>query len=220
LTKISCLEAGIRNAKLTNPTQRCVVSTKGEMMLRNAVLLQQAMVAAMIKAGALAHSEIAAIHDDLASHGLSGIERLTAIASTLAAVTAKRHAAEAETFLRCLQDLTRPTSGFAQIAPRRDPAMRRDHVIMAARCLDSRFDRLARNFADAAVASDQAAAVETVLLARLLAAHRPNLIRSALLAVGRAIAAPGFQPGEIVAIGADPAHDGDPAMSEALRRAS
>jgi hypothetical protein len=188
-------------------------------MVRNAVLLQQAMVAAMVRAGALAHGQIAAMHDDLASHGLSGIERLTAIATTIASVTAKRHADEAEMFLRCLQDLTRPTSGFAQIAPRRDPAMRCDHVITTARRLDSGFDHLARNLAEAAVASDQAAAVEIVLLARLLAAHRPNLIRSALLAVGRAIAAPGFQPGEIVAIG-DPAQGGDLTMSEGIRRAS
>jgi hypothetical protein len=189
------------------------------MTVRNAVLLQQAMVAAMVKAGPLAHGEIAAMRDDLASHGLSGIERLSAIASTIASVTAKRHAAEADAFLRCLQDLTRPTSGFAQIAPRRDPAMRWDHISMAARGLDSGFDRLARNLADAAVAGDQAAAVEIVLLARLLAAHRPNLIRSALLAVGRAIAAPSFQPGEIVAIGGDRDHGGEPTMSEELRRA-
>src|SRR5258707_5971823 len=190
------------------------------MTVRNAVLLQQAMVAAMVKAGALAHGEITAICDDLASDRLSGIERLTAIASTIAAVTAKRHAGEAQAFLRCLQDLTRPTSGFAQIAERRDAAMRRDHIAMATRRLDSGFDRLARNLADAAVAGDQAAAVEIVLLARLLAAHRPNPIRSALLAVGRAIAAPSFQPGEIVAICGDRDHGGEPTMSEELRRAS
>jgi hypothetical protein len=190
------------------------------MMVRNAVLLQQAMVAAMVKAGALAHGDIAAIHDDLASHGLTGIERLSAIAGTIASITAKRHAAEAETFLRCLQDLTRPTSGFAQIAPRRDPATRRDHVVIAAQRLDSGFDRLARNLAEAAVASDQAAAVEIVLLARLLAAHRPNLIRSALLAVDRAIAEPGFQPGDIVVIGGDKPHGDELPMNEELRRAS
>src|SRR5258708_20058734 len=109
------------------------------MTVRNAVLLQQAMVAAMVKAGPLAHGEIAAIRDDRASHGLSGIERLSTIASTIASVTAKRHAAEADAFLRCLQDLTRPTSGFAQIAPRRDPAMRCDHTTMPPKPLHTRF---------------------------------------------------------------------------------
>lgn len=188
--------------------------------MRNAVVLQQAMVGAMVKAGPLAHGEITAICGDLASDGLSGIERLIAIASTIASVTAKRHAAEADAFLRCLQDLTRPTSGFAQVAERRGTAMRCNHIGMAARRLDSGFDRLARTLADAAVASEQAAAVEIVLLARLLAAHRPNLIRSALLAVGRAIAAPGFQPGEIVAISADREHGGEQTVSEELRRAS
>jgi hypothetical protein len=190
------------------------------MTVRNAVLLQQAMVSAMVKAGALAHGEITAICDNLAADRLSGMERLTALASTIAAVTVKRHAAEAEAFLRCLQDLTRPTSGFAQIAERRDSAMRRDHIIMASGRLDTGFDRLARTLADVPVAGDQAAAVEIVLLARLLAAHRPNLIRSALLAVARAVAVPGFQPGEIVAIGADPSHGMVPTPGEALQRAS
>lgn len=190
------------------------------MTVRNPVLLQQAMVSAMVKAGALAHGEITAICDNLAADRLSGMERLSAIASTIAAVTAKRHAAEAEAFLRCLQDLTRPTSGFAQIAERRDAEMRRDHIVTAAERLESGFDRLARTLANAPVASDQAAAVEIVLLARLLAAHRPNLIRSALLAVARAVAAPGFQPGEIVAIGAEPSDGMVPTPGVPLRRAS
>jgi hypothetical protein len=212
--------SGIRNLKLTNPASPSGDQQTGEMTVRNAVLLQQAMVAAMVKAGPLAHGEITAICGDLASDRLSGIERLTAIASTIASITLKRHAAEADAFLRCLQDLTRPTSGFAQVAERRDTAMRCDHITVAARRLDSGFDRLARNLADAAVTGDQAAAVEIVLLARLLAAHRPNLIRSALLAVGRAIGAPGFQPGEIVAISADREGGAEVTMSEELRRAS
>ncbi len=157
-------DSGIRNLKLTNPASPSGDQQTGEMTVRNAVLLQQAMVAAMVKAGPLAHGEITAICGDLASDRLSGIERLTAIASTIASITLKRHAAEADAFLRCLQDLTRPTSGFAQVAERRDTAMRCDHITVAARRLDSGFDRLARNLADAAVTGDQAAAVEIVAI--------------------------------------------------------
>jgi hypothetical protein len=210
----------LHNAKLTIPAQPCSGPATGEITVRNAVLLQQAMVSAMIKAGVLAHGEITAIRDGLTADGLSGMERLTAIASTVAAITAKRHAAEAEGFLRCLQNLTRPTSGFAQIGERGDNAMRRDRILMAVGRLGTGFDRLAQTLADAPVAGDQATAVEIVLLARLLAAHRPNLIRSALLAVARAVAAPGFQPGEIVTIDAEPSQAMVATSEEALRRAS
>src|SRR5260370_14116265 len=210
----------LHNAKLTIPAQPCSGPATGEIEVGNAVLLQQAMVAAMIKAGVLAHGEITAIRDGLTADGLSGMERLTAIASTVAAITAKRHAAEEEAFLRCLQNLTRPTSGFAQIGERGDNAMRRDRILMAVGRLGTGFDRLAQTLADAPVAGDQATAVEIVLLARLLAAHRPNLIRSALLAVARAVAAPGFQPGEIVTIDAEPSQAMVATSEEALRRAS
>ena len=205
----------LRNANLTIPAQSCSGPAAGEIKVRNAVLLQQAMVSAMIKASVLAHGEITAICD-----GLSGMERLTAIASTVAAITAKRHAAEAEAFLHCLQNLTRPTSGFAQIGEWGHTAMRHDQIIMAVGRLGAGFERLAQTLADAPVTGDQATAVEIVLLARLLAAHRPNLIRSALLAVARAVAAPGFQPGEIVAIDADPSQAMVATSEEALRRAS
>src|ERR1700676_5340747 len=81
--------------------------------MRNAVLLHQAMAKAMVEAGALAQGEIAETLAGFGALGLSAVERLSAIAGMVAAATAQRHAAAPAEFLGLLQDLTRPTSGFA-----------------------------------------------------------------------------------------------------------
>jgi hypothetical protein len=159
----------------------------------------QLMQRAMAEGGRLAQRAIAADLDAFAGLGLTGAERLSALAGAIAAVTAKRHAATQARFLDELHALTRPCSGVTQFADRGAVGEQRiAKVGDGIRLLDAGFDRLAATLAEAGLAVDSAGAVEAVLLARLLGGHRPHRVRLALLACAVALAAPDYRPGDLV----------------------
>lgn len=158
----------------------------------------QLLQLAMAEAGCLAQKEISGDIAALAVIGLTGAERLSAIAGVIASVSVKRHSAEQARFLQQLQDLTRLTAGAASVETGLAQEPRGDVISAGTRLLDTAFDRLAERLAEAGVAAERAAAVECVLIARLLAGHRPHRIRLALLAAACALADPDYQPGGVV----------------------
>jgi len=129
--------------------------------------------------------------------GLGADERLSAVASTVAAAAA-RHGASVERFLRLLQDLTR--LGAGGIVRNGSPGTPRpERIAEGAQLLGGAFERLTAGLA-AAMPREETQLVEAVLLARLLAEFRPHAIRLALAAVGRAVADPGYRSGAPVAV--------------------
>lgn len=165
-------------------------------MPQDAVLIHQAMAAA----GGLARAEMARTFSAFGEIGLAAGERLSAVATAVAAVLLRRHQGDAEAFLDALQDLTRPTAGFAGLRGERSGGgvARRTRIADGAALLAEGFERLAQRLGHAGIPAEQAALVESVLLARLLAEHRPNSIRLALVAVRQAVAQPGFTAGDLV----------------------
>jgi hypothetical protein len=161
-------------------------------MPHDATLVHQAMAsAAPIAGGAMAQAFAA-----FAEIGLGDAERLTAIASAVAAAAVKRHGEGAADFIRHLHDMTRLSVGLgggSTAVP-----LRRSQIEQGIALLDSAFDGLAASLAAAGLPPAQTTIVETVLLARLLAAHRPNAIRAALLAASHAIARPGYRAGDVI----------------------
>jgi len=152
---------------------------------------------AMATWGRLAQSEIAGDLAAFAALGLGEGERLSAIAGLAAAAAMKRHAPHPARFLARLQQLTRPSSFTA--AAGADGSLLRDARIAAGlRLLDAAFDRLSARLADSRAEAAEAGAVEAVLLARLLAAHRPHRVRLALLAAAAGLASPHYRPGDRV----------------------
>jgi hypothetical protein len=153
----------------------------------------------MAKIGATARNEMATAFAAFDAIGLAASEQLSAIAGAIAATAAKRHAVAPTHFFGAIQDMMRPAIGrtgepcAASTADAR-PARIADGVHV----LDAALDRLAQHLADAGLRGDEAAFVERVFLARLLSAYRPQAIRTALLAAGRALARPGYCCGDPV----------------------
>jgi hypothetical protein len=162
--------------------------------MQGSQLLQQAMA----ESGCLAQKEIAGDLVAFNAIGLSGAERLSVIAGLIAAVTAKRHPQDQARFLQQLHELTRPGAGASSMDSGMALEPRAEPIAAGIRLLDSTFDRLAERLAASGLQPGRAAAVETVLLARLLAAHRPHRIRLALLAAACALAQPEYKPGDVV----------------------
>jgi hypothetical protein len=117
-------------------------------------------------------------------------------------------------FLKRLQDLARPAAGLGTRGGRA-AYFRRERVSQGVARLDAGFDRLAATLAAGAMRRDEALLVESILLARLLAEHRPHAVRFALLAAGRAIARPDYRIGDVIVV---PSTEADEAP--ALRAAS
>jgi hypothetical protein len=162
--------------------------------MRDSQLMQQAMA----ESGCLAQKEIAGDLLAFNAIGLTGAERLSVVAGVVASVTAKRHASEQARFLQQLHELTRPATGGSSmdsgmaLEPRAEPISAGIHL------LDAAFDRLVERLAASGLKAESTAAIESVLLARLLAAHRPHRIRLALLAAAFALAQPDYKPGDVV----------------------
>lgn len=154
---------------------------------------QQAMAAW----GRLAQGAIASDLGAFAALGLGEGERLSAIAGLAAAAAMKRHAPQPARFLARLQQLTRPSS-FTAAAGADGGALREARIDAGLRLLDAAFDQLAAQLAAAGAGAAEAGAVEAVLLARLLAAHRPHRVRLALLAAAAGLASPHYRPGDRV----------------------
>ncbi len=153
---------------------------------------------AMAEWGRLGHSAVAADLARFAALGLSATERLAAISGLIAAATAKRHLPLPAGFLSRIEGLTRPAAFVASIGEVEPARLRSDKIADALRLLDASFDRLAERLAGAGAPEERIAAVEAVLLARLLAAHRPHLVRLALLAAAAGLARPDYRPGDLV----------------------
>jgi hypothetical protein len=184
--------------------------------MHTAQLMQRAMAAH----GRHAHGIVSTDLNRFAALGLTGSERLSAVAGAVAAVAAKRHAGAPARFLQQLQELTRPSSGAAAFADHEAHAMQRPSEIAAAiAALDTGFERLAAELAAAGVAADHAAAIEAVLLSRLLVGHRPHRIRLALLACAVALAEPSYRAGDLVPFLPEerPAAPASPAAAEPPR---
>jgi hypothetical protein len=162
--------------------------------MRDSQLMQQAMA----ESGCLAQKEIAGDLVAFNAIGLSGAERLSVVAGVVASVTAKRHAPEQALFLQQLHELTRPGAGGSSMDSGMAQEPRAEPIAAGIRLLDAAFDRLVERLAASGLRPDRAAAIESVLLARLLAAHRPHRIRLALLAAACALAQPDYKPGDIV----------------------
>jgi len=81
-------------------------------------------------------------------------------------------------------------------------------VIEGLRVLNSGLDRLTRRLVEVGLSGETAAIVETVMLARLLAAHRPHQISLALLTAGEAIGRADYAIGDIVSVGVE-GHDAE-----------
>ncbi|MBV9521974.1 MAG: hypothetical protein JO010_04230 [Alphaproteobacteria bacterium] len=161
-----------------------------------------------------------AIAGDLAAFALLGLntaERLSATAGVLAAIAAKRHAARPAQFLAELQELTRP-AGFvlSRTSEAEGGRLRSQPIAAALRLLVDGFDRLALRLAEAGADAAGAAAIEKVLLARLLAAHRPHLVRLCLLAAAAGLARPEYRPGDLVPFIA-PGGEADPSGAAAAQ---
>jgi hypothetical protein len=155
---------------------------------------------AMAQWGRLAQSVIAEDLAIFAACPLGTGERLTAIAGLIAAATHQRHEPGPARFLERLRNLTRPS---AFVAPPRScgPAMPRSEAIEPAfRSLVAAFDRMAERLAAAGAPPETARAVEAVLLARLLAAYRPHLVRLVLIAAAEALARPDYRTGDLTSL--------------------
>jgi hypothetical protein len=161
-------------------------------MFYDAETIQQAMA----RAGRLAQGDIAATLNAFDQLALSRQERLAAIASAIAATLKKRHAGDGEAFLKALRDLTRPAIGHFGDPDEGELFLTR--VVEGLRVIDKGLDRLIERLEAAGLPSETAAVVETVMLARLLAAHRPLLITLALEAAELAADRDDFRPGDIV----------------------
>lgn len=162
--------------------------------MQDSQLMQQAMA----EHGCLAQKEIAGDLVAFNAIGLSGAERLSVIAGIVAAVTAKRHAPDQALFLQQLHELTRPGAGGSSMDSGMALEPCAEQIAAGIRLLDATFDRLAERLAASGLKPGRATAIESVLLARLLAAHRPHRIRLALLAAACALAQPGYKPGDVV----------------------
>src|SRR5262249_21431814 len=165
--------------------------------MSSAQLMQQAMAAN----GRIAHHVISPHLARFSALDRGGAERLAAIAGAIAAAAAKRHGPSQARFLQQLQELTRPAAGVAAYADHDTSGPEHDKLVASGiATLDAGFDRLAEELAAASVAPERAAAVEAVLLSRLLSGHRPHRVRLALLACAVALAGPGYRPGDLVPI--------------------
>jgi hypothetical protein len=174
------------------------------------------MQQAMAEWGRLAHKTMAGDIAAFAALGLNATEQLSALAGSIAACAMKRHAATPARFLARLQQLTRPTSS---VASRHDDLtlgeMRADAIGKGLGLLGAGFDRLIACLIEAGAPADRAAAVETVLLARLLATYRPHLVRLALLAAAAGMARPDYRAGDLVPfIAAEPVDEGGTAAPQ------
>jgi hypothetical protein len=163
-------------------------------MMRDSQLMQQAMA----ESGCLAQKEISGDLITFNAIGLTGAERLSVVAGVVASVTAKRHTGEQARFLQQLHELTRPATGGSSMDSGMALEPRAEQIAAGIRLLDAAFDRLVERLAAAGLKAERAAAIESVLLARLLAAHRPHRIRLALLAAAFALAQPDYKPGDVV----------------------
>jgi hypothetical protein len=165
-------------------------------MLYDAETIQQAMA----RAGRLAQGDLAATLNAFERLALSRQERLAAIASAIAATLKKRHTEDGESFLKALRDLTRPAIGHFGDSEEGELFLTR--VVEGLRVIDKGLDRLVERLVAAGLSQETAAVVETVLLARLLAAHRPLLISLAVEAAEHAADREDFRAGDIVPLGA------------------
>ena len=133
---------------------------------------------------------------------LDGRERLSAVASVVAASAMKRHGAAPEQFLMHLLELTRPGVPVDEIElPPSRGEPNRACVAEGLAVLDSGLDSIAGILERSGAGSRQMSLVESVMLARLLGPHGTPAIRRALATVGRSIAEPGFEAGDVVVIG-------------------
>src|ERR1700731_3944510 len=103
----------------------------------------QFMQQAMAENGRLAQRAIAGDLVAFAALGLSGAERLGAVAGAGAPATAKRHAPHSARFLQQLQELTRPAAGSGSLCDGEALDDQRAQPIAAGiGILDAGFDRL------------------------------------------------------------------------------
>jgi hypothetical protein len=131
---------------------------------------------------------------------LDGRERLSAIASTIAAAAMKRHGEGREAFLAHLFELARPAVPADEIVlPPSRGEPNRACIAEGLAVLDTGLDRITMILLDSGGAR-QANLVESTMLARLLAPHGPQAARRALATVGRAIAEPNFPHGEVIVV--------------------
>jgi hypothetical protein len=193
---------------------------EGDGLMDQSRMMQQAMA----EWGRLAHQTMAGDVAAFAALGLNATEQLSALAGSAAACTMKRHGATPGRFLAQLQQLTRLTSSAAS---RHEDLtlgeMRDDTIGKGLDLLAAGFDRLVARLTEAGAPPERAAAVEAVLLARLLANYRPHLVRLAMLAAAAGLARPDYRAGDLVPfIAAEAAEDGrsaarpsQPAMARA-----
>jgi hypothetical protein len=164
---------------------------------------------AMMRAGRLAQNDLAAALATFDRLGLSRQERLTAIASAVAAARAKRHPASGDAFFRALRELTRPAFGYFGHPDEGEIFLSR--VAEGLRLLVRALDHLAGRLAAVGLPLEAAGLVETVMLARLLAVHPPRQVSLAIAAAERATHRPDYRAGDIVPLGVP---GGDAAAAE------
>ena len=166
------------------------------------MLNQSAMTEdAVARAGGQVRREMSMTLATFEAIELDGRERLSAIASTIAAAAMKRHGQGREAFLAHLFELARPAVPADEIVlPASHGEPNRACIAEGLAVLDTGLDRITMILLDSGVGARQANLVESMMLARLLAPHGPQAARRALATVGRSIAEPSFAHGEVIVV--------------------
>src|SRR5205823_4795284 len=142
----------------------------------------------------LAQSDLALALAGFEKLCLAPRERLAAVAGAIAATARRRPAGERNAFFRGLREMTRPAVGYFGDAEL-GAEFFLSRVAAGQRVIDRGLARLAARLVAAGLSPETAAVVETVILARLLAAHRPHQIGMALASAAEAASRADYREG-------------------------
>lgn len=163
--------------------------------------LAQTISRAMQSVGRAAEDRVHAILAEFDSLNLSGEERVSAVATTIAAAACTHHERHKSVYIDAVRTWSLEISASLDPKPlRAQAAADPERIADGAEILIGGLDALIELMAASGVATQDRLVTELALVSRLLGQNDARTVHMSLSAVDRAVTAPEFAPGSIVRV--------------------
>jgi hypothetical protein len=163
--------------------------------------LADTISAALAAVGPATETRLRELLAEFGELGLGDEDRLSALATTIAAAASTHHHRHKPVYLDAVKTWALEIAGALEPAPSRLVVGRdRGPVEEGAELLIGGIDQLIDAMTEAGVKVQDRLATELAVVARLLGQHDANAIHMTLMTVGSSLADPAYRPGELVMV--------------------
>jgi hypothetical protein len=163
--------------------------------------LVETINSALAAVGPATESQLQDLLAEFGELSLGDEDRLSALATVIAAAAATHHARHKSVYLEAVKTWSLEIAGQLEPAPLRFSEGPCDGPVEeGAEILISGLDALIEQMSQAGVRVQDRLVTELAVVARLLGQHDANTIHVTLMAVNHSLAEPDYQPGEIIGV--------------------